>query len=76
MNINIRIFDLTGVSERIQNRPDIYGLTNLTDPCLDTTKTEVTVCETPDEYYFWDDIHPTRVVQKILGEAMAEQLGK
>ena len=29
------------------------------------------VCSDPDEYYFWDEYHPTRRVHEIIGEDMA-----
>jgi len=39
---------------------------------LDST----TACNSPDEYFFWDPVHPTRRVHQIVGEAMAAVYGK
>ena len=75
-NLEIIIFDYMAASERILNNPGSYGLTNLTDYCLVWTGTANEICKSPDEYYFWDGLHPSRRVHQLMGEAMAEQLSK
>jgi len=75
LNIEIIVFDLQGVSDKIRSDPQMYGLKNLADPCmadLDST----TACNSPDEYFFWDPVHLTRRVHQIVGEAMAAVYGK
>lgn len=37
-------------------------LTHLTEVCVN----QQTVCDNPDEYVFWDDIHPTSVIHRVL----------
>jgi cholinesterase len=83
LDVEIKIFDYAAVSDGIRSEPDKYGLINLDDKCLAHTEPAptwadaiTTVCKSPDEYYYWDDEHPTRVVNQIIGEAMAEQLSK
>lgn len=39
--------------------------TNITEGCTDIA------CGTPDEFVWWDDIHPTPVVQQMIGEEVA-----
>lgn len=75
-HVRITIFDPMTVSDEIWSNPNEYGFTDLTDYCMVADDTSTVVCESPDQYYFWDDIHPTRVVHQIMGEAMAEQLSK
>jgi phospholipase/lecithinase/hemolysin len=78
LNIKIDLFDYTALNDLIWNNPAQYGFTNLTDHCISATddlKT-TTVCETPDEYYWWDDLYPSRRAHQLIGEAMAEQLSK
>jgi phospholipase/lecithinase/hemolysin len=77
LDVKISIFDDQAVEDRILSNADDYGLTNLKDKCLVWTETgESTACESPDDYFYWDDEHPTRHVNQIIGEAMAEQLSK
>lgn len=33
-------------------------------------------CSNPDEYFFWDSIHPSAVAHKILGQILIEQLAQ
>lgn len=78
LNAEIRVFDLAAVENRIQGAPGKYGITTLIEPCtnLGLDGGSAAICDNPDEYYFWGYYYPTRVVHKILGEAMAEQLSK
>jgi phospholipase/lecithinase/hemolysin len=45
--------------------PGAYGFTNVTAPCFDGAS----VCANPDQYIFWDTVHPTARVHQILGDA-------
>jgi cholinesterase len=73
LNTEITVFDQQAVSEKIVNTPQSYKITNLTGTCVDSNQT---VCENPDEYYFWNIVYPTRKVHQIFGEAMAAVYGK
>ncbi|BAW81112.1 fatty acyltransferase-like protein [Candidatus Nitrosoglobus terrae] len=49
--------------------PRKYGLTNVTDPCWTGNFTDSqsgSVCANPNDHLFWDDLHPTAVVQSIV----------
>jgi len=62
----IEIVDLQvddGIAFIVENS-ELFGLTNVTTPCL----VGDTVCAAPNEYLFWDDIHPTVVGHYILSE--------
>jgi phospholipase/lecithinase/hemolysin len=45
-------------------------LTTLLNP-FDTL---VSTCDTPDEFYFWDQLHPTAAVSKLVGADVAAML--
>jgi phospholipase/lecithinase/hemolysin len=50
--------------ENTYNDPSRYGLTNVTDACLNTTTGQI--CANPSEYLFWDSFHPTTVTHQAI----------
>jgi outer membrane lipase/esterase len=54
--------------------PQGYGLTNAHQPCVMPSH-EPFFCQTPDEYLFWDGIHPTRATHTIIAQTAASVLG-
>ncbi len=75
LNIEVTVFDIQGVSDKILSDPQKYGLKTLADTCM-VDFIAKTACNNPDEYYFWDPIHPTRRFHQIVGEAMTSVYGK
>lgn len=50
--------------------PSTFGFTNVTDPCYVGPYTGGgTVCADPDQYLFWDTLHPTRADHAIIADA-------
>jgi len=45
--------------------PAAFGFTNVISACLSGSR----ACGNPDEFLFWDGIHPTTAAHRILGEA-------
>jgi phospholipase/lecithinase/hemolysin len=72
MDVEITYFDYVALSTKILSHPSDYGIADITNRCL----VEAYVCETPDQYYIWDDYHPTRRVHDIFGKSMAALYGK
>ena len=62
---NYRV-DVLGMFDQLLADPGLYGFTNVTDPAYDAGTGQVV--PNPDEYLFWDDIHPTRAAHQWLGE--------
>lgn len=62
---NIISLDINSLFNRAIANPSEFGLTNVTDACL----TQAGVCSNPNEYLFWDDLHPTTVVHELVSEA-------
>ncbi|MEM7591042.1 MAG: SGNH/GDSL hydrolase family protein [Cyanobacteria bacterium P01_A01_bin.83] len=69
LGIDIEVYDHVAISDEIRANPEEYGLTNVDDPYQPVFPVE-TPNGNPDEYYFWDEYHPTRRVHEIIGEDM------
>lgn len=61
--------------EAIFNSPSDFGLTNVTDPCV-MPNTPPFTCQQPDNFFFWDGIHPTKAVHAIIAQQAADVLAR
>lgn len=64
---NAIYFDTFGVLNSIVANPSAYGFTNTNTACLTATG----LCSNPNQYLFWDDIHPTTAADAILARDFA-----
>ncbi len=46
------------------NNPGTYGFTNVNQPCFDSSVPSL--CANPDQYVFWDPIHPTQKTHSLI----------
>ena len=66
--------DVAGTFADLAADPSAFGLTNVTDPAApglspgDLFYDESRVVPNPDDYLFWDDIHPTRAGHALLAQ--------
>lgn len=72
---NIIYYDVNALFNRVLNEPAKFGFTNVTDICLkNDIQGKYIVCNNPNKYLFWDDIHPSTAAHKLLAETVAKQL--
>jgi outer membrane lipase/esterase len=71
--IRIVRLDAFGLLQRIVSTPDAFGLTDVTSACV-TPNIPPFTCERPDEFLFWDGIHPTKAVHAIIAQEAASVL--
>ena len=62
----VTFFDTAGVFREIVADPAPLGFTNVTDACF--VSAIPSLCPNPDQYLFWDQLHPTAAVHDLLGE--------
>ncbi len=65
--IRVDIFQLLW---EITGNPSRFGFSNATDPCLDPLT--LTVCANPDQFVFWDLIHPTTAAHAIIADSILQ----
>ncbi|MFS0519155.1 SGNH/GDSL hydrolase family protein [Nostoc sp. UIC 10607] len=73
-DINLIPLDVNSLFNTIIAAPEEFGFTNVTESCVgDLSVVPINVpkqpvaCE-PDKFLFWDQIHPTTSVHKLIGE--------
>lgn len=60
-------FDTFSLVNDMVSNPGKYGFTNVSAPCFNG----VSVCGNPDQYMFFDNVHPTTAAHSIFGSALA-----
>jgi phospholipase/lecithinase/hemolysin len=72
--IHITPLDAYQLMHDIVADPAAFGLTNATTACI-TPGVPPFACTNPDEYLFWDGIHPTTAAHAIIAQEAAAVLG-
>ncbi|WP_413162392.1 SGNH/GDSL hydrolase family protein [Capilliphycus salinus ALCB114379] len=72
IGVNIAEVDVYTTSNRIAENPAEFGFTNVTDSWINAVTACLEVnCEelpNPDEYFFWDQLHPTTAGHQIIAD--------
>ncbi|MGD1952357.1 MAG: SGNH/GDSL hydrolase family protein [Leptolyngbyaceae cyanobacterium] len=69
--INVTTLDIGSLFADILATPEVFGLTNVTESCLTNFRPGFQfddICNNPDEFLFWDDVHPTTAAYQIVSD--------
>lgn len=77
--VNLIPLDINALVNDALTNPAKYGFTNTTQSCISPPPllnpgVIPSVCANPDEYVFWDDIHPTTAAHAFIGEFAFETI--
>ena len=73
--LDIAVLDAFALLQNISANPANFGLTNTTTACV-TPNAAPFFCAAPDEYLFWDGIHPTRAAHTLVALEAGRVLGQ
>jgi phospholipase/lecithinase/hemolysin len=66
-DIVIARMDVFTILDEAVADPASVGLTNVTDSCITPYVIVGAICRRPNEYLFWDYVHPTTQAHRLLG---------
>ena len=72
--IEITRMDAFGLFVQVVANPPAFGLTNVRDACI-TSEVPPFTCRQPDDYLFWDGVHPTTAAHGVIAREAALLLG-
>lgn len=73
---NVTLLDANTLFADVTANPEAFALTNATASCLTNFRPTFQfdgICDNPDEFLFWDDVHPTTAASQLISDlALAE----
>lgn len=75
--LDIIEFQTDDLLNALVSNPGVYGLTNVTSPCYSgfvAPNPNGTECANPNQFLFWDQVHPTTTVHGIIAHALLVQV--
>ena len=66
--IDIKTVDIFALLQEVVSNPLDYQINNVVDTCIRPGVINNAICSKPESYLFWDGIHPTRKVHKVIAE--------
>ncbi|AFY57671.1 phospholipase/lecithinase/hemolysin [Rivularia sp. PCC 7116] len=74
LGINIIELDVASEIAQILANPSAFGLTNVSEPALNTET--LNVVPNPNEYFWWDEFHATSVVSSLVAQSVIDEIPK
>jgi phospholipase/lecithinase/hemolysin len=69
-NLNIYSVDINTLFNTIRTTPAKFGFKDVTTTCVTGNFQQVTnICDNPDDFLFFDDVHPSSRAQKLIAQA-------
>jgi Ca2+-binding RTX toxin-like protein len=73
LNFSVTQVDLFSTGEAIAKNPATFGFSNITDPLL-PLQFSANPPSNPQEFFFWDDLHPTTQGHAVLANTIYQTL--
>ncbi|MEH1771155.1 SGNH/GDSL hydrolase family protein [Nostoc sp.] len=74
LDASIISVDINSFFNQVEANPAKFGFTDVTDACVPYTNNQITsgtfkVCSDPNDYLFYDLVHPTTKAQELIAQA-------
>jgi phospholipase/lecithinase/hemolysin len=66
--VELGLVDIRALFKMVIANPGQFDLNNVTDSCL------IVACSRPEQYLFWDQLHPTTAAHQIIAETVFSSL--
>ncbi|OYD88563.1 GDSL family lipase [Nostoc sp. 'Peltigera membranacea cyanobiont' 213] len=68
-DLNLISVNVSSLFNQIQSNPGEFGFQNVTNPCVvGNFQTIISVCSQPNDYLFYDSVHPTTNAHKLIAD--------
>lgn len=69
----VTIVNIVDAFRELVLNPQDFGLANSAEACVMPEQPPY-ACRKPDDYVFWDGVHPTKVTHGIIADVVTEAL--
>lgn len=73
-NMNVFTVDFFSDVTEVLTTPEEFGFTNVADSCITPYVRKGAFCKKRNEYFWWDQLHPTKEAHALLAEFALEKL--
>lgn len=71
-DLQLVLLDVNTLYQKAISSPADFGFATVNSACLSGSR----ACTNPDQFLFWDDIHPTTAAHRIIGEKAFSRLAQ
>jgi phospholipase/lecithinase/hemolysin len=71
----VQIIDIFTAFNQLINNPEDFGLSNSTDICV-MPELPPYACNRPNDYVFWDGVHPSTAAHSVLADVVRDALAE
>lgn len=71
----VTLVDVFGFINSVARQGPGLGIDNVSEPCVSPGVAPY-ICDAPNNYLFWDGLHPTQAVHRLLASVVINELGR